>query len=106
MHYGGGWVQKSPPGGDGYISTVTPPPQPFANSSHEQKNDGGCAPTFNPHLLTAQCTQRGNDGRRGILGGDGREQWVADSGATVHVTGNPVGMVGCKPPLLVGVLWY
>ena len=32
-----------------------------------------------------------------FLGGMG-EQWVADSGATFHVTGNPVGMVECKPP--------
>ena len=31
-------------------------------------------------------------------GGNGRAQWVADSGATFHATGNPVGMVECTPP--------
>ncbi|CAN0297573.1 unnamed protein product, partial [Scytosiphon promiscuus] len=28
----------------------------------------------------------------------GQEEWVADSGATYHVTGNPSGMVECVPP--------
>ena len=56
MHCGCGWVQESPPGRNGYTATVVPPPQPFSNNSHEQKNDGSCAPTFNPHL-TAQFTQ-------------------------------------------------
>ena len=51
-----------------------------------------------PHLLTAQFAQKCKDGRSGILGGNGREQWVADSGATFHVTDNPVGMVECNPP--------
>ena len=97
MHCGGGRVQDSPPGSDGYTATVVPPPQPFSNTSHEQKNDGSCAPPFNPHLLTAQFTQKDKDGhignRSGILGGNGKEQWIADSGATFHVTGNPAGMV-------------
>ena len=96
------------PGSDGYTATVVPPPQPFLNNSHEQKKDGSCAPTFSPHLLTAQFTQKDKDGRSGIFGDTGREQWVADSGATFHITGNPAGMVGCNPPppgrctLLVG----
>ena len=98
MHYGGGWVQDAPPGSDGYTATVVSPPQPFSNNSHEQKNDGSCAPTFNPHLLTAQFTLKDKNGRSGIIRGNGRKQWVADSGATFHVTGNPVGMVGCNPP--------
>ena len=84
LHYGGGWVQEPPPRSDG--------------CSHDQTNDGSCVPTFNPHLLTAQFAQKDKDGRSGIFGGNGREQWVADSGATFHVTGNPVGMVECKPP--------
>ena len=50
--------------------------------------------------ITAQFAQKDKDGRSGILGGNGREQWVADSGATFHVTGNPVGMVECNPPPL------
>ena len=36
MHCGGGWVQESPAGSDGYTATVVPPPQPFSNNSHEQ----------------------------------------------------------------------
>ena len=101
MHYGSDWVHEIPPGSDGYTISVTPPPQFFLNTSHEQKNDGSCAPTFNPHLLTAQFTQKNKDGHSdnsGILGGNGREQWIADSGATFHVTDNPAGMVGCNPP--------
>ena len=86
LHYGGGWVQKPPPSSDG--------------CSHDQTNDGSCVPTFNQHLLTAQFAQNDKDGRSGIFGGNGREQWVADSGATFHVTGNPVGMVECNPPPL------
>ena len=99
MNYGSDWVHNTPPGSDGYPTTVVPPPQPFSNTSHEQKNDGSCAPTFNPHLLTAQIAQKDKDchsGNSNCLGGNGREQWIADSGATFHVTGNPAGMVGCK----------
>ena len=33
-----------------------------------------------------------------VFWGNGREQWVADSGATCHVIGNPVGMADCSPP--------
>ena len=101
MHYGSDWVHETPPGSDGYTTTVVPPPQPFSNTSHEQRNDGSCAPTFNPQLLTAQITQKDKDGysgNSGIFGGNGREQWIPDSGATFHVTGNPAGMVGCNPP--------
>ena len=98
MHCGVGWVQESPPGSDGYTATVLPPSQPFSNNSHEQKNDGSCAPTFNRHLLTAQFTQKYKNGHSGIFGGNGREQWIAESGVTFHVTGNPVGMLGCNPP--------
>ena len=104
MHYGRGWVQESTSGSDGYTSTAVPPPQSFSNNSHKQKNDGSCAPAFNPYLLTTQFTQKDKNGRSGIFWGNGREQWVADSGSTFHVTGNPVGMVGCKTPLLVGIL--
>ena len=99
MHYGSDWVHETPYCGDGFTTSVTPPPQPFSNTSHEQKNDGSCAPTFNPRLLAAQITQKDKDGHSGILGGNGKEQWIADSGATFHVTGNPAGMVGCNPPL-------
>ena len=101
MHYGAGWVQESLPGSDGYTSTAVPPPQPISNNSHEQKNDGSCAPTLNPYLHTAQFTND-KDGRSGIFGGNGKEQWLADLGAIFHVTVNPVSMVG---PHLVGVLW-
>ena len=90
LHYGGSCLQESPHDSGGYTSVVAPPPQP---SSHNQTNDGSCVPTFNPHLLTAQFAQEYKDGRSGIFGGNGKEQWVADSGATFHVTGNPVGMV-------------
>ena len=93
MHYGGGWVQESPPGSDGYTSA----PQPLANNSHEQKNDGSCAPTSNPHIIAAQFTRKGKHGRSGIFRGNRREQWVADSGTTFNETGNSVGMVDGKP---------
>ena len=33
-----------------------------------------------------------------ISGGSGRDEWVADSGASYHVTGDPTGMFDCKPP--------
>ena len=105
MYYGGGWVPESSPGSDGYTSTVVPPPQPFSNNPHEQKNDGSCAPTFNPHLLAAQFTQKDKDGRSGIFGENGRDQRIAYPGATFHETDNPVGMEDCNPPLLVGVPW-
>ena len=97
MHYGGGWVQESPHGSDGYTSVVAPRPQ-LSNTSHDQTNDGSCVPTFNPRLLTAQFAQKDNDGRIGIFGVNGKAQWVADSGATFHVTSNLVGVVECDPP--------
>ena len=49
-------------------------------------------------FLPRNLHKKDKDGRSGIFGGNGREQWVADSGTTFHVTGNPVGMVECKPP--------
>ena len=87
LHYGGGWVQEPRPSSDG--------------CSHDQTSDGSCVPTSNPHLLTAHVAQQGKDGCDDFFwGGTGREEWVADSGATFHVTGNPVGMVECNPPPL------
>ena len=50
--------------------------------------------TSSPRMLRSKA-------RLGVMiffGGAGREEWVADSGATFHVTGNSVGMVECKPP--------
>ena len=35
---------------------------------------------------------------RDLSGGSGRDGWVADSGASYHVTGDPHGMFGCTPP--------
>ena len=86
LHYGGGWVQEPPPSSDG--------------CSHDQANDGSCVPTFNPHLLTAHVAQQDKAGCDDFLGGTGREEWIADSGATFHVTGNPSGLVECTPPPL------
>ena len=106
MHYSGGWEHESSPGSNEYTSTVAPPPQLFSNNCDEQKNDGSCAPTFNPNLLTAQFTHKDKDRRSGSNRGNGREKWVADSGATFHITGNAVGMVDCIPPLQVGEFWY
>ena len=37
---------------------------------------------------------------RDLSGGSSRDEWVADSGATYHVTGDPTGMFDCKPPPL------
>ena len=54
LHYGGGWVQESPPSSDG--------------CSHDQTNDGSCVPTFNPHLLTAHVAQQGKAGYDDFLG--------------------------------------
>ena len=34
---------------------------------------------------------------RDISGGSGRDEWIADSGASYHVTGDPTGMFDCKP---------
>ena len=42
--------------------------------------------------------QAGQNIEASVLAEREREQWVADSGATFHVTGNPVGMVECNPP--------
>ena len=84
LHYGGGWVQEPRPSSDG--------------CSHDQTSDGSCVPTFNPHLLTAHVAQQGKAGCDDFFGGNGREEWIADSGATFHVTGIPSGLVECKPP--------
>ena len=88
LHYGGGWVQEPPPSSDG--------------CSHDQTNDGSCVPTFNPHLLTAHVAQQGKAGCDDFFLGNGREEWIADSGATFHVTGNPSGLIECTPPSLGG----
>ena len=58
--------------------------------------------TLNTHL-TAQCAEPGkntNDSGLGIgvSGAGGREEWIANSGSTFHVTGDPSGMVECVPP--------
>ena len=33
-----------------------------------------------------------------LSGGSGRDEWVADSGASYHFTGDPTGMFDCTPP--------
>ena len=100
MYYGGGWLQETPTpyGSGGYTSAGASPPQPSSSPSPDQANNGSFAPSFDPHLLTAQFAQQGKAGSHDFVRGDKREEWVADSGATFHVTGNPLGMVECFPP--------
>ena len=81
-----------------YRSTFVSNRQQSATKQKPADNFNKCFVETHPHLLTAQITQKDQDGHSGILRGNGREQWIADSGATFHVTGNPAGMVGCKPP--------
>ena len=68
-------------------------------------NNVSYAPTFDPHLLTAQFAQQGKAGSHDFIGVDKKEQWVADSGAIFHVTGNPLGLVKGTPPPPVGIVW-
>ena len=60
-------------------------------------NNVSYAPTFDPHLLTAQFAQQGKAGSHDFIEVDKSEEWVADSGATFHLTVNPLGMVECTP---------
>ena len=57
-------------------------------------------PTFDPHLLTAHVSQQGKAGCDDVFGDTGREEWIADSGATFHVTGNPSGLIERTSPSL------
>ena len=55
-----------------------------------------------PHVLTAQIAQpiqypsEMKETPRDIPGVSGRDEWVADSGASYHVTGDPTGMFDCE----------
>ena len=55
------------------------------------------------YLLTANLAQQGKTVGDSVLGSgfvefvDDREVWVADTGSTLHVTGNPFRMVECRP---------
>ena len=57
-----------------------------------------------PRVLTAQIAQpiqypsEMKETPHDRSGGSGRDEWVADSGASYHVTGDPTGMFDCKPP--------
>ena len=59
-----------------------------------------------PNVLTAQTAQpiqytsKMKETPRDLSGGSGRDEWVADSAASYHVTGDPTGMFDCKPPLV------
>ena len=113
MYYDGGSLQGVAYGSGGYTLAGAPPtpygsggctsagpspPQPSSSPSPDLANNGRNTPTFDPHLLTALVAQQGKAGCDDFSGGTGREEWVADSGATFHVTGNPSGLVECKPP--------
>ena len=54
--------------------------------------------TFSPRRLLNQYPTEMKETPRDISGGSGRDEWVADSGASYHVTGDPSGMFDCKPP--------
>ena len=55
------------------------------------------------HVLTAQTVQRHkypfdkNETPRDLSGSNSRDKWVADSGASYHVTGDPTETFVCKP---------
>ena len=53
MSHGGSWPQETPYGSGGHISAGAPLPQ-TSSSSPDLINNGGCAPSFDPHLLTEQ----------------------------------------------------
>ena len=81
-------------------STVYSPydSQGAAESTHSSSTSD------DPHVLTAQIAQpiqypsEMKKTPRDISGGSGGDEWVADSGASYHVTGDPTGMFDCKPP--------
>ena len=100
MYYDGGSLQGVAYGSGGYTSAGASPPQPSSSPSPDLANNGRSTPTFDPHLLTAHVAQQGKAGCDDFFGATGREEWIADSGATFHVTGNPSGLVECAPPSL------
>ena len=95
MPQGGSWPQATPYGSGGYTYAVDSPSQPSSSNSPHR---------FNPHLLTADFVQQGKTAIDSVLGsglieaGGDRDMWVADSGSTFQVTGNPFGMVECRLP--------
>ncbi|CAN0439319.1 unnamed protein product, partial [Laminaria digitata] len=107
-------------GHGGYITGAAPaapaaiPPAVFPTSSPpEPESSGYSTSMFDAHLLTAQFAHQGKNFCDSGFKSDGfglseSDLWVADSGATYHVTGDPTFMFECKPPpvgkgtLLVG----
>ena len=101
MPHDGRWTQETPYGSGGYTAAGASPPQPSLSPSPVLMNNGRCAPRFDPHLLTAHIAQQGKAASASVLGsGFGGEEWVADSGANFHVTGNPSNgrMLSTPPP--------
>ena len=105
MDYGGAWQAGARYGSCG-SAPADAPASPCVTSS---ESSPGVEPTYgsnsghDPYFLTTQCAhpaKSANDARLGIgvFGGGGREEWVADSGATSHLTGDPSGMNGSEPP--------
>ena len=64
----GGCLQEAPYGSGGRTSARAPPPQPSSSPSPDLENNGCCAPTFDEHLLTAQCEQQGKAANGSALG--------------------------------------
>ena len=75
-------------------------PQVAAGSTHSSSTSD------DPHVLTVQTAQpiqypsEMNETPRDLSGGSGGDEWVADSGASYHVMGDPTGVFDCKPPLV------
>ena len=105
MDYGGAW-QSGAPYGNGGSAPGDAPALPYVTPS---ESFPGGEPTYrinsvhDPHLFTTHCVRprkNANDSRLGIdvFEAGVREEYVADSGATFHVTGDPSGMVECAAP--------
>ena len=54
--HGGSWPQEAPYGSGGYTSSEVAPPQPYSGSL-DLMNNGMCALSSDPHLLTWQLAQ-------------------------------------------------